>query len=923
MPAKLIALFLAIAFFATNLHAEDFAKPAATEPAVPADVAAAMNALPPQAKPQIMRRARNGAICARLPNGCEIIVMEKHNAPVSAVQAWVRTGAIDEGQWMGAGLSHFCEHMLFKGTNKRPTGKLDQEIRGAGGDDNAYTTSERTVYHITSQSDGFDVSFNALADMVMDSTFPPEETVKEHAVVYKEIERYLDSPDAVLWEAFEQLIYQTHPYRVPVLGYADRFQRVTRDEVFAYYQQRYSPQMCAFIAVGDLDAKTIMPKMAATLGAWVRKSVPPSAIPEEQEQLTPRYMEMSHPLCQVPKLVIGFPAIPQRHPDLYALDILASILGDGRSSRLYQEVKDKQELALEVSAFDNTPLYLGYFGVNATLEADKIDAARAAIWKVLEEARTKKPTDDELARAKRKVQTQRVFAQMTAEGLAGALGADWFVTADLDFSDEYVQKMQEVTADDVLRVANKYFIPEKMNTAVLLPADVAEKRRAGAAEKKEADLGALQNELKQLQADGEVAKASLIPDKAVFEVTLKKSGLRLVVREDHSLPAVNIAVAALGGTRWEPPELAGAGNLLSEMLDRGTATRDKLKMAQESENLGATLSTFSGRNSFGVQISGLKQDAPKLMELAADCMLHPSFPKDELEKLRTDTLQAIAEEDESVETIISKQLRPLVYGSHPYARQTLGTAETVKKVTLDDLKKLHQTWLHPENLAIGFTGDLSALEAVKLSLGYLGDMQPGTSPRPAVVAIPELTGGLSADQQKPGLTGAVLALSFRGVNLKSSDRETLDLIAALFSGLGGRLQVAVRENLGLAYSVGVNNDSQLDGGAITFFVQTDAKSLDKSLEIIWAEAKKLRDEPVPGNELETVKNYLVGTEAIELQNQSDLAQRLALSQLYEEGAANVFARKARLEKVNSEMVKAAALKYLDTEKWAKAILKPK
>src|SRR5258708_8080211 len=208
-----------------------------------------------------MKLSNGGAVYALLPNGCEIILKEKHSAPVITVQAWMRTGANDEGKWMGAGLSHFCEHLLFKGTTKRPTGVLDQEIRGAGGDDNAYTTSERTVCHITCAADGFETSFNVLADMVMDSTFPPEETVKEHKVVYKEIERFLDNPEGVLYETFERTLYQRHPYRVPVLGYPDLFQRVTRDEVFAYYQERYSPQMCAFVAVGDIDPMVVLPKM--------------------------------------------------------------------------------------------------------------------------------------------------------------------------------------------------------------------------------------------------------------------------------------------------------------------------------------------------------------------------------------------------------------------------------------------------------------------------------------------------------------------------------------------------------------------------------------------------------------------------------------------------------------------------------------
>ncbi|HYG76903.1 MAG TPA: pitrilysin family protein [Planctomycetota bacterium] len=891
--------------------------------ALPENVEAALGKLAPEARPLETKVAENGAIYVLLPNGCEIIVKEKHSAPVTSVQAWVRTGAIHEGPWMGAGLSHFCEHMLFKGTTKRPTGQLDQEIRGGGGDNNAYTTSERTVYHVTGAKEGFENAFAAVADMLMDSTFPPDETVKEHAVVVKEIERYLDNADAVLFEAFERTLFQEHPYRVPVLGYPDRFKRVTREEVFAYYKQRYSPQLTTFIAVGDFDAADVLPKMASVLATWKRNSVTPVTIPQEPEQVAPRSVQIEHPLCEIPKMYIGFPSVSLRDADLYALDLLANILGDGRSSRLYRTVKDKLNLAVEISGFNYTPQYPGYFAVAMTLEPEKIADAKAAVLKLIEEAKTKKPTDEEIARARRKVYTQRIFGQMTADGEAGNLGQDWLVAGDLDFSDRYAQRMQQVSADDILRVARKYLVPEKLNVAIMLPASKDEKPKAS---EKPVEVKVEENaqkaELEKLRADPSVASAELLPQRSVFEIKLK-SGIRLAVREDHSLPVVNMALTALGGTRWEPAELAGASNLMAEMLDRGTQKRSKLKIAEEVEGLGANLSTYSDRNSFGLTIAGLREDAPKLFELASDGLLNSTFPADEFEKLRADVVQEIAQEDEQLFTLNSKVLRPLLYGNHPYARQNRGTIETVKKVTPEDVKRLHQAWVHPENIAVSIVGDVNATDALKLVNQYLGTLKAGSFKAPQVPPVPDLAGGKIGQAEKPGITGAILTLGFRGVDKKNPDREKLDLLAGILSGLGGRLNTALREKLGLAYSVGVYNDTQLDGGAVVFYIQTDAKSLDKSLEGMWNEAKKLREEPVTQKELDSVKNYLAGTEAIELQNQSEVAKLLALSQLYGEGAEHVFNRRERLAKVTAADIKAAAMKYLDSDKFAKAVLKPK
>ncbi|MEI6235158.1 MAG: pitrilysin family protein [Planctomycetota bacterium] len=914
--AALVFPLLVLSFVSHGLDAQKSATPS-----VPADVVAAMDALPLEARPLEMRRAKNGAIYAKLRNGCEIIIFEKHAAPVVSVQGWMRTGGIHESHWVGAGLSHFCEHMMFKGTTKRPTGVLDQEIRGAGGDDNAYTNSERTVYYITCQSSGFETSFNVLADMLMDSTFPPEETVKEHKVVYKEIERFLDNADGVLWETFEQTLFQVHPYRIPVLGYPDRFQRVTRDEVWGYYQERYSPDLCCFVAVGDVLAKDIMPKMAATLGTWKRKSVPPAPIDEEPEQLAPRHVQITHSLCQVPKLMLGYPGIALRNDDLYAMDLLASILGDGRSSRLSRDVKDKG-IVTDISASDYTPMYKGYFVVNASMEVGKVDAARDAIVAVVEGMKTNPPTAAELDRAKQKMKTARVTAQMTADGLAGTLGADWIVAGDLDFSDLYVERIQRVTADDIVRVAKKYLVAEKLNVAVMLPKEEL-KAQAAAVQKEKGQDATLQDELKALQADPSVEGATLLADKAIFEFKLKANGVRVVVREDSSLPLVSITLAGLGGTRWEPADLGGSANLMGDMLDRGTASRSKLKIAEESENMGATVGSFATKTTFGLSATGLKQDAAKLLDISADCLLHPSFPNDELALLKQETLQAIAQEDESITSMNTKILRPLLYGNHPYSRQTLGTPESVAKITADDLKKLHAAWVHPENISIGIAGDISAAEALKLVSQHFGGLKAGVFKAPAVVPMPILGKGVTGEVSKEGIRGAVLTLAFRGTDGKSADRETLDLIANLQSGLGGRLGVALREKLGLAYEVSVHNDSQLDGGAIFFYIKTDNKSLDQSLDGMWKEANRLRDELVPAKELDSIKNFLAGDEAIQLQSQPGVATRLALSQLFGEGAAHVFTRKERLEKVTPDQIMAAAKKYLDPDKWVKAVLKAK
>lgn len=929
-------------------------------------------AWPKHAWPEEIRAAKNGALYVLLPNGAELIVKEKRNAPVVAVQGWVRTGAIHEREFMGAGLSHYCEHLLFKGTLKRPPGRLDQEIRGGGGDNNAYTSSERTVYHVTTETAGWKNSFDCIADMLMNSTFPEADVRKEHGVVTKEIERSIDNADRALYEAYDRLVYQVHPYRVPVLGYPERFKSVTREEVYAYYKRRYTPQLTTFIVVGDVEATEALVLMAETIAPWKRANVDEVPVPEEPPQVAPRAVTVRHPLCQVPKFYLGYPTVSLRHPDLYALDVLASILGDGRSSRLYKKVQHELNLALEIGCYSYTPQYPGAFTVYATVEAKQLEQARAAVLAVLEECKTRQPTLEELTRAKRKVQAQRVFAQMNAEGVAEALGSDWLVAGDMDFSQTYEEGVAQVTAEACVRVAKQYIDAQKLNMAVLLPEEknetqtLPEQHKAlGQGPPQQRDdskiwTKALHEAMKSPRADTEAlkkarevfekmaiaggkvsaqesaaAKSTVLKhqptvaavnqvgtgDALVHEIKLK-SGLRLVVREDQSLPAVHVSFTLLGGQRWEPEELPGAAHVLANMLNRGTTHKTKLEIAALVEGLGASLDTFGGRSTYGINLRCLKDDLSQVFALGAECLLESAFSDAELAKVKHEVGAAIEQEEEDLWVVNSKLLRPLLYGAHPYGRPVSGTSASVTKITVADLTKLHAQWTRPTHLAMGLVGDLTALEALELVNKHFGAFKgQGEFQGPQHGCAP-LVGQKRGEKVKAGIEGVVLALGFSGVNLKSADRETLNVMAALLSGLGGRLSVVVREQLGAAYSVGAYHDSQLDGGHFVFHVQTTPDMVEKLKAVFLEHVKKLRDEVVPEKEIESIRHYLAGNEAISLQDQADVAQRLALSQLYEEGADSVFNRRERLVQVTAQAIQAAARKYLDPAHCVWAIVKP-
>ena len=305
-----------------------------------------------------------------LPNGLTVIVQEDHSAPVASVQAWCATGSIDEDQHLGAGLSHILEHMLFKGTKTQSANQIAQSIQDVGGYINAYTSFDRTVFWIDVPKDGVGTALEVLSDAMMNSTLPPEEYNKEQEVIRREFAMGMDDPDRMASLLLFGTAYQRHPYRFPVIGELEIYNQLTQEQVMQYYKTRYVPNNLTFVVVGDVDAEKVRQQLGDLFKSYPEKSLKPVFIPSEPPQLGRRevHREFSTELTH---LAMAWHIPEVTSPDVPALDLLSTILGDGRSSRLYRRVREEAGLAFGISAFSYTPGDPGLFGIDATLDPKK------------------------------------------------------------------------------------------------------------------------------------------------------------------------------------------------------------------------------------------------------------------------------------------------------------------------------------------------------------------------------------------------------------------------------------------------------------------------------------------------------------------------------------------------------------------------
>ena len=544
-----------------------------------------------------------GVNITTLENGLVVIVGEDHSAPVVSAQAWCATGSINEGRWLGAGLSHVLEHMLFKGTTTRPGSRIDQEVQEAGGYMNAYTSFDRTVYHIDVPNTGAHTAIDILCDIMQHATLPPDELAKEMDVIRREMDMGQDDPARRASRRLFEAAYTKSPYRFTIIGYPDIFNELKPDDIHGYYHEKYAPNNVFYVVAGDVKNDEVVAQIRAAYGKTKAQALPPMVLPAEPKQTAPREIVEEAPI-ELGHFHFAWHIPELRHRDIPALDVLAVLLGGGHSSRLFQQVREKQGLVHHVEAWTYSPGLPGLFGLSAIADGDKFAPAREAMLAEVERVKSSSVSAGEVKKAVKQFVSGTLAARKTMEGQAQNLGGNWLAANDLNFSERYLAAVKRVTRADVQRVAREYLTPENRTLYALLP--------NGAAPKARLEI--------ETNADHAIQKIELA------------NGLRLLVKEDHRLPFVEFRAVFQGGVLAETAGNNGVTHLLSKMLLKGTQTRSAEKIVTEIESVGGSIDSYGGNNSLGVTAEVLSSDFATGLALLADVVLNPVFPGNEMKR---------------------------------------------------------------------------------------------------------------------------------------------------------------------------------------------------------------------------------------------------------------------------------------------------
>lgn len=830
------------------------------------------------------------AVLHTLPGGLTIILEADHSAPVVSAQMWVETGSQHEGVFTGAGISHLLEHMVFKGTRKISGPDLATMVNAAGGQWNAYTSFDRTVYYIDGPSSSLPTFLEVLFELTFHPAFPPEDFETEKDVIRREIDMGLDDPDSAASQLLFRTIFQRDSRRHPVIGHLALFDTITHEDMCGYHRNRYVPSNCFFVLSGDFDPHAVLQTLADYEGDFPSGPLIEPTCPVEPRQLGRRVARESFAV-PVSKTTLAWQTPGLDHPDAPALELLSQIVGGGRSSPLHQKLHEESGLAHHIGSWAWSPADgPGTFSVSAETDPDKRDELEEAIIHELRDCLAGdlvKP----LEKARRMVSANQFRTLSTASGRASDLASNWHEARHLDFTRQYIQQLDAVTPADLQRVAHDYLRDERLTITSLDPKDRASSERPATCSAK----------------PGEITLHTL------------SNGLQLLHRHDPRVPTVFLQAIFRTGLPSESLATSGINRLHSTLLTMGTPSRNSAQIAEEIESLGASLQASSGNNTTILSAFSLTPDLPAVLEVAADVLLHPTFPQAALDRERETQLADLEEVLEDPVKTAFRSLRERLFGAQHYGLPSLGSEEALLALTPESFQQHHQSYFTGQNGTLALFGDLGVEEAIALGEAHFAALPSGSPPPPADHRA-EGSGEIQSHLDKQQ---AVLAIGYPGAAVDSPDGPALELIHDYCSNMAGPLFTRIREELGLAYYVSATQFHGLGTGLFAFFLGTSPDQLPLARETLETEIARLAAEGVPEEALAHSKTSLLAADALENQSNRSMAQVCAINTLLGLGPLHHLENAARINALTGDQVREVAARYFGTRKPVIATVLPK
>lgn len=863
-----------------------------------------------------------------LANGLTIFIRPNPAAPIASFWTWYRVGSRNELPGR-TGVSHWVEHMQFKGTPTLEKGAIFRDVSREGGSLNAMTSMDWTAYYEALPANRLDLSLAIESDRMVNSLFDPEETASERTVILSERLGAENRPTYLLAEEVMGLAFQEHPYGHMVIGYEGDLKAISRDDLYGHYRRFYRPDNAFITVAGDIDPDDLIARIERAFGSIPTgaESLPPVAAEPPQRGERRVTVRKASPAAY---MMMAYRIPEARHPDVPALMVADALLsgakamgmggggGMGRSSRLYKALVST---GLARSASSGTSLHidphLWTFSATALagIEPERIEAAfEAEIAKLRDDL----ASEDEFLKARKQIRAQYVYANESVTSQAFWLGQMEIVDRAARV-DDLAAEFAAVTPEDVRRVVRQYLVPENRVVGWQLPeastvvagADIPAGDRAES-------FAALEPHRPWYLSGGESSHG--------FARTVLPNGIVVLAQPRPGFPAIEATVSLKAGQALTGDQRAGISALTATMLRRGTANRSFDELNEATDGIGAMIGADSSRATVDVSFHGLIEDFRNLLALSAEMIRVPTFPADELERVRQQVLTGIREQEDDTGSVAGKALRELLYPEgHPYRLPLAGDAETVSAFTAEDLADYHRQTFGPAVTTVAVVGGIEGLdEAAEAVAAVFGDWEVAV-PEPLEPPATDPLARTARDTRLvPGKSQANLVVAYPTIPRAHPDYYALSTANLILGQLGlmGRLGAEVRDRNGLAYHV----SSSLAGGKLssswTARAGVDPANVDRALEGIIAELRRLQEAAVSGEELRDAKSYLTGSLPLGLESLGGVVDLLLSIERNELGLDYLDRYPGIIDALRADDLLQAARTHLDADRLAIGVAGP-
>ena len=843
-----------------------------------------------------------------LDNGLKVIIKTDNFSPVTSIFVWINTGSAYENDNQ-RGIAHVNEHMIFKGTPNLKVGEISKKIESHGGDINAFTSYDETVYYTTISNNFAHVALDVLSESVSHPIFDEIELKKELEVILEEIKRGEDSPSRCLSQMIFSSTFPNHNYGLPIIGTPESVRTFSQANLKDFYNKWYHARNINLIVVTGKKEDELHENINRTFGKLNSRDDVSVNFSDEFSS-TGLNLAIDYREVNETYFALSFRTEKASSLKTSALDILGVMLGSGESSILNKKIKEDSGLVTSIYSYNFSARHGGVFVIGGTLLLKNLRDAISLIIKELRKTISLDFDPNQLERAKTELLTQNLYENETVQSQAQKLGFLESESGTIGFEKQYLESIRTIEPNKLKEISQEFITANNLSLNLIVPKDSDKENTK--------DLKLLleksfSDEMKFSESNFNSFISKKYP---IFNVGYEvptiinlKDNIKLIVLQNKKTPLISLRAVSLAGLRYEKTDKNGKFNLLAELLTRGSRNYIKDDIAMETEILAAELEGFSGKNSLGLKMIGPSANLDKLIPIFSDVLTNPVFENSEIEIAKKDVDSYLNRKKQNYSSVVAEKFFELLFNKHPYSLDHFGTEQSIKNINRQDLLESHKNYISKDNIVVSAVGNFDINELVE-KLDKTLTINQSSTIFPSINKCEPLDTDITESIKLGDKEQSHIIVGTYAPNLYSDEKYAFHLINSILSGMGGRLFMELREKRSLAYTVSSFFNANLDYGYFGIYIGCSPEKKNQSIEGINTQIDHLVKNGVTNDELERAKNYLIGRNDISLQRNSSVNARISHAALYNLDLTEPFDFSSKIQNVSMDAINTAIQKHL-------------